>query len=117
MSRIVIGRALAVSNTLGAGFPGKVYENALARELQKLNLDVRQQHQVNVHFNGVLIGAYVTDLLVEGALLTELKTVSALDRPHCAQCLNDLKATNFQLCLLLNFGNPKLQIQRVVNNL
>jgi GxxExxY protein len=70
-----------------------------------------------VYYNGVLVGEYFADLLVENALLVELKTVKALDDAHRMQCSNYLKDTGLQLCLLLNFGKPRLEIKRVVHGL
>jgi GxxExxY protein len=112
----VIQCAFAVSNTLGSGFLEKVYENALAHELRKVGLDTRQQEPIQVCYDGVIVGDYVADILVEKTLLVELKAVKALDDIHLAQCLNYLKATNLRLCLLLNFGAPRLEIRRVVNH-
>ena len=116
ISNRVIGAALTVSNTLGAGFLEKVYENALAYELRKAGLAVKQQEAIQVEYDGVMVGDYVADILVEGDLLVELKAVKALDEIHMAQCMNYLKATGMRLCMLLNFGNPKLQIKRIVRN-
>jgi GxxExxY protein len=56
------------------------------------------------------------DLLVEGAVLVELKAIKALDEIHMAQCLNYLKAAQLKVCLLINFGRPRIQIKRIVNN-
>jgi GxxExxY protein len=112
----VIQCAFTVSNTLGCGFLEKVYENALAHELRKAGLQVQQQHGITVHYDGVAVGEYTADLLVEGILLLELKAVKDLDDIHLTQCLNYLKATNLQLCLLMNFGKPKLEFRRIVNN-
>lgn len=53
------------------------------------------------------------DLLVEDVLLVELKAVTALDDVHCRQCLNYLNVTRMHLCLLINFGTPRLEIRRV----
>jgi len=117
LSKLVIGCALAVANTLGSGFVEKVYENALAYELRKRGLAVVQQGGVVVRYDGVVVGDYTTDLLVEDAVLVELKAVKALDSIHLAQCLNYLKATDLRLCLLLNFGKPRLEIKRVVRGL
>jgi GxxExxY protein len=116
ISNRVIGAALTVSNTLGVGFLEKVYENALAHELRKVGLAVEQQRAIQVEYDGVIVGDYVADILVEGDLLVELKAVKALDEIHMAQCMNYLKATGRRLCMLLNFGNTKLQIKRVVRN-
>src|ERR1700733_4568814 len=104
VSKIIIGRAFVVSNTLGAGFLEKVYENALTLELREAGLEVKQQHDIAVHYRGTVVGAYTADLLVEDAVLVELKAVKALDEIHQAQCMNYLKATRLSLCLLLNFG-------------
>jgi len=112
----VIQCAFTVSNTLGCGFLEKVYENALAHELNKAGLKVQQQYGITVYYDGVAVGEYTADLLVEGVLLVELKAVKDLDDIHLAQCLNYLKATNLRLCLLMNFAKPKLEFRRIVNN-
>ncbi|MEN6335752.1 MAG: GxxExxY protein, partial [Phycisphaerales bacterium] len=106
-----------VSNTLGYGFLEKVYENALAHELRKAGIRAEQQYGIKVHYDGVVVGEYVADLLVEGSLLLELKAVKELDDIHLAQCLNYLRATKLHLCLLMHFGKPKLEIRRIANNL
>jgi GxxExxY protein len=111
----VIGCAFSVLNTLGSGFLEKVYENALAQELRDAGLDGRAT--MWRHYHGVVVGEYSTDLLVEGVLLVELKTVKELGDVHRMQCINYLKATGRPLCLLLNFGKPRLEIIRVVSGL
>jgi GxxExxY protein len=117
LSRRVIGCALIVLNALGAGFLEKVYENALAHELRKAGLAVTQQHGVSVMYDGMVVGEYVIDLMIEQALLVELKATKALDEAHHAQCLNYLKASGMRLGLLLNFGKPRMEIKRVANGL
>jgi GxxExxY protein len=112
----VIQCAFAVSNTLGCGFLEKVYENALAHELRKAGLEVQQQHGITVYYDGIAVGEYTADLLVEGVLLLELKAVKDLDDIHLAQCLNYLKAMNLRLCLLMNFAKPKLEFRRIAHN-
>ena len=76
-----------------------------------------QQCGVRVYYKEVVVGEYCVDLLVEDVLLVELKTVKALDDAHRMQCINYLKATGLQLCLLLNFGNTRMEIKRVVHGL
>jgi GxxExxY protein len=115
LSERIIGCAYAVSNGLGAGFLEKVYENALAHELRKSGLRVEQQHGLSVEYDGIIVGEYAADLLVESCVLVELKAVKELDDIHLAQCLNYLKATGLSLCLLINFGKPKADVRRVVN--
>lgn len=112
----IIGCAQRVSNVLGCGFLEKVYENALALELRKAGLDAAQQRDIAVHYDGQVVGRYTVDLFVENSVIVEIKAVSGLDEIHRAQCLNYLKATELSVCLLINFGRPKLDVKRVVSN-
>lgn len=109
----IIGCALTVLHVLGTGFLEKVYERALTHELGKAGLAVSQQHLMTVRYDGVVVGEYAVDLLVEQTVLVELKVVRTLDDIHQAQCLNYLKASGLHLCLLLNFGRPRLEIKRI----
>jgi GxxExxY protein len=117
ISERIIGCAFTVGNALGHGFLEKVYENALAHELRKSGLAVVQQRGIDVRYDGVVVGEYVVDLLVDGQVLVEIKTVRALDDMHSAQCLNYLKATGHHLCLLINFAKPRVEIRRIVLDL
>jgi GxxExxY protein len=110
----IIGCAIRVSNALGPGFLEKVYENALAHELRRTGCRVEQQHAVTIRYDGVIVGEYVADLLVEGAVLIELKAAKAIEPVHEAQLLNYLRATGLRTGLLLNFGTPRLGIKRLV---
>ena len=74
----IIGRALTVSNALGAGFLEKVYENALVHELRKTGLAVAQQRGVTVMYDGVIVGHYAVDLLVQESVIVELKAIKAV---------------------------------------
>ncbi len=111
----IIGCAFQVLNTLGAGFLEKVYENALAHELRKFGLAIVQQQGITVMYDGVIVGQYNVDLLVDETVIVELKAIKTLDTAHTAQCINYLKATGLHLCLLLNFGKPRLEIQRIAH--
>jgi GxxExxY protein len=117
LTEAIIGCAFKVGNTLGSGFLEKVYENALAHELRKAGLRVEQQRPITVYYDGVPVGDFAADLLVEECVLVELKAIKAFDEVHMAQCLNYLKATGLKICLLLNFGAPKVQVKRVVHGL
>ena len=116
ISEQIIGAAFEVSNALGAGFLEKVYENALVHELKKRGLLVEQQKRVTIYYDGVVVGDYYSDLLVERLIIVELKAVSRIENIHLAQCMNYLKATGSNLGLILNFGTPRVEIKRVVNN-
>jgi len=111
----IISAAYSVSNVLGSGFLEKVYENALAYELRKHGHQVQQQLLMNVHYDKIIVGQYIADLVVEDEVLVEIKAVKCFDDIHLAQCLNYLKATNKSICLLLNFGSPRVEIKRIVN--
>ena len=102
-----------VYRALGYGFLEKVYENSLAIELRKMKLAVVQQAEIKVHYAGVVVGEYYADLLVADAVIVEIKAVRALLKEHEAQLLNYLKATPYEVGLLLNFG-PKPEIKRKV---
>jgi GxxExxY protein len=110
----ILGSAIKVSKALGQGFLEKVYENALAHELNKDGLTVESQKGIEVWYDGVVVGQFVPDLFVEGSVLIEIKAVKALDDSHLAQGLNYLRSTGLEVCLLLNFGGPKLEIRRLV---
>jgi GxxExxY protein len=115
ISQGIIGCAYTVSNSLGCGFLEKVYENSPVLELRHAGFEVEQQKGITVHYRGAVVGEYVADLLVAGTILVELKAVRALDEIHVAQCLNYLKATNYPICLLLNFGQPRVEVKRLRN--
>jgi GxxExxY protein len=117
LSKRIIGCALTVLHALGTGFLEKIYENALVHELRKSGLVVSQQHRMVVRYDGIVVGEYTVDLLVEHIVLVELKVAKTIDEVHRAQCLNYLKATGLHLSLLLNFSKPRLEIKRIVRDL
>jgi len=110
----IIGAAHKVSAKLGQGFLEKVYENALGLELRKAGLAIEHQRAVSVLYEGVIVGDFVTDLVVENEILVEVKAVDFLERPHRLQCINYLRATGLRVALLLNFGTRRLEVRRLV---
>jgi GxxExxY protein len=93
----------------------KVYENALAHRLNKLGLDVKQQHPLKVHDeDGTVIGDYLADLFVDNRLIVELKAAKTLADEHIAQILGYLKASKIENGLLINFGSYRFQIRKYV---
>ena len=93
-----------VYNTLGYGFLEKVYENALALELEELGCKAERQKCLKVYYNGSLVGEYFADVIVEDVVIVELKTSEVLRNDHEAQLTNYLRATEIEVGLLLNFG-------------
>jgi GxxExxY protein len=114
VTRNVIGAAIHVSNVLGAGFLEKVYENALMIELRHRGREVDQQQAVSVRYREEIVGVFQADLIVDRRVVVELKAVRRLDPVHRAQCLNYLRATGIRTGLVLNFGTPRLEVQRVL---
>ena len=77
-----------VYNILGNGFLEKVYENALAVELRKIGLSATQQESVKVYYDGVQVGDYFADIIVNGLVILELKAAESLKNEHFAQLTN-----------------------------
>ena len=111
----IIGCVYQVSNVLGAGYLEKIYENALTVELGLNDLRVGQQQRIEVRYREVLVGDFVADLLVEECVIVEIKAVKVFEDIHTAQCVNYLKATGLQVCLLVNFGPPQAVVKRIVH--
>ncbi len=88
LSRRIIGCALPVLHVLGTGFVERVYQSALMHELRKSGLAVSPQHRMLVRYDGIVVGDYTVDLLVEHGVLVELKAAKAIDEIHRAQCLS-----------------------------
>ena len=103
----------SVYNKLGHGFLEKVYENALAIELRRQDLATVQQERVLVFYDGIPVGDYVADLIVDGAVVIELKAAEVLKNDHVAQLRNYLKATDNEVGLVLNFGK-RPEFKRIV---
>jgi GxxExxY protein len=116
LTALILECALRVHNKLGIGFLEKVYENALLHELRKRGLSVVQQQPIPVYYDGLVVGDYVADLVVEGKVIIELKVARILTDEHSAICLNYLRATDLPICLLLNFATPRLGIKRLVGD-
>jgi GxxExxY protein len=111
----ILGAAFEVTNTLGTGFLEKVYERALVVELELRGLRAVPQASLSVFYKGQRVGDYFADLLVEDEIVVELKVVDRLAKEHVGQCLNYLRASHRQVCLLINFQNPRLDYKRVLN--
>ena len=100
----IIGCFYEVYNELGYGFLEKVYENALKYELEKKGFKVEKQKPITVFYNEIKVGEYFADLIVDDAVILELKVAEYLCEEHEYQLINYLKATKIEVGLLLNFG-------------
>jgi len=112
LTRTIIGCAMKVHGTLGPGYLESVYEQALAHELHKAGLAVECQKPIQVLYDGVVVGDFVADMLVEGRVIVENKAIQALAQVHEVQLVNYLTTTGVEIGLLLNFGAASLQFKR-----
>lgn len=102
-----------VYRTLGYGFLERVYANSMVVAGKRLGLEIEKKVPVRVAFEGTIVGNYEADLLVNRAVIVELKTAKALIPEHEAQLLNYLKATQYEVGMLFNFG-LKAEFKRMV---
>lgn len=113
LSGKVIGAAIRVHQELGPGFLESIYEEALCIELDAIGLKYVRQYPVTILYREKPVGEHRLDLLVEGTVVVELKTVVEFDPIHFAITRSYLKATDCDLGLLLNFVAPTLAVKRV----
>jgi GxxExxY protein len=110
----VLGAVFEVSNGLGAGFLEKVYQRALLHELRLRGIRAAAEVSFRVTYKGQAVGEYFADIVVEEAIVVELKCAERLSNEHTAQCLNYLRASGRDRCLLVNFQRPKVEWKRIV---
>ena len=112
LTEAIIGSFYDVYHELGHGFLESVYREALAAALARKGMRAEREKTVQVSFRGNVVGIFRTDLVVNDKVILELKTARAIDSAHEAQLLNYLKATEYEVGLLLNFG-PRPQFRRL----
>jgi GxxExxY protein len=120
LSHKIIGLAMEVHTALGPGLLESAYKECLHYKITKSGLFVEKEKAMPLVFDEVKLDCgYRLDLLVEGKLVVELKSVDILNDVHLAQVLTYMKLGNFRLGLLMNFNVARLKdgIKRVVNNL
>jgi GxxExxY protein len=114
----IIGSAIKVHRELGPGLLESAYEACLTFELTDAGLMVERQKSLPVIYRGIhLECGYRLDLVVEGKIILELKTVEKLSTIHSAQLLSYLKLSGLKIGLLMNFHSQLLKngVQRIVN--
>ena len=112
LTEMIIGCAMKVHRTLGPGFLESVYQKALSHDLLKAGLDVECGKPIQVIYDGIVVGDFTADMLVDGVILIENKAVQALILAHEVQLVNYLTATGIEIGLLLNFGAEALEFRR-----
>lgn len=110
LSTLVIGRAIEVHRALGPGLLESAYQECLFYELQQIGLHVEREKPLPIIYKEIrLEQGYRIDLLVEGELVVEMKTVETLTDVHFAQILTYLRLGHFPLGLLINFNVKMLR--------
>ncbi|MBA3542926.1 MAG: GxxExxY protein [Chthoniobacterales bacterium] len=118
LSRVVLDAAFLIHTKLGPGLLESVYEVVLAHELRKAGVGVERQKPMPIIYDGIRFDeAFRSDLVVDGKMIVELKSVVALTPVHAKQLLTQLRLSGLKLGLLINFGEAHLKngIKRVIN--
>jgi GxxExxY protein len=114
LTKRIIGCAFKVYNAMGFGYLESVYEKCLLIELRKASLTAESKIPITVFYEKQIVGEFITDILVEDAIIVELKSVRQLAKIHEMQLVNYLVATQKDLGLLINFGEEKVEVRRKV---
>lgn len=112
MAGKVIGLAMKVHRVLGPGFLESIYQKALQVELARAGFKVEMEVPIQIRYEGIVVGDYFADLLVNDILIVEAKAVNTLAPAHEVQAVNYLTATGKNEALLLNFGTISLQFKK-----
>ncbi len=110
----VRGAMFTVYNELGFGHKENIYQKALIKEFETLNIPYKQEVGLDVKYKGDIIGKYRPDFSIEDKIIIELKSVEFMPKSYEEQLVHYLKTTGFSLGLLVNFGSAKLQIRRLI---
>ncbi len=116
----IVDAAMKIHKALGPGLLESVYEAVLARELERRGLRVERQKAISFEYDGMHFDeGFRVDLLVEGLIVVELKSLEKLAPVHSKQLLTYLRLMNLSVGLLINFGNALLKegLHRIVNAL
>lgn len=110
----IIGCAYRVHNKMGFGFLESVYQKCLLIELRKTGLRAEAEKAITVYYENEVVGDFIADIIVEGSVILELKSVRRIIKAHEMQLVNYLTATQTDVGLLLNFGERKVDVKRKV---
>jgi GxxExxY protein len=113
---LIVGACLKVHSTLGPGFLESVYQEALEIEFSKQKIEFNRQKKLPVYFNNQKLKKYfVADFVCYNQIIVEIKVIPFISKQAEFQLINYLKATNFELGLLVNFGTSSLTWKRFIN--
>ena len=114
-TEIIIGTSFEVMNELGSGFLESVYHQSFAIALSKKGFEVQSEVSIVVSFRGHNVGNFKADLIIDKEIIVEIKAVPNIIGAHKAQIINYLVASGLQVGLIINFGNPKVEVARLSN--
>lgn len=114
LSYKLIGSAMEVHKILGPGFLEGSYQRAYEAELKIQKIFFESQKRIKIFYKNIDLGFQVLDLIIDGKIIVEMKAVSEILPIHQAQLISYLKATDYELGILINFGAKSLQYKRIV---
>ncbi len=112
----IIGCAMDVLNSIGHGLREKTYERALMVEFRYQEMEYETQKIFSVYYREEKVDEFIPDLIVDGEVVVDTKTVESINNDHIGQMLNYLRITGLKVGLLLNFKHSKLQWRKVTLN-
>lgn len=115
-SYAIRGAIFEVYKVMGCGFLESVYQECLAKEFDHCGIPFREQPELALDYKGErLVQTYRADFICYEKIIIEIKAVKEITDEHRAQLMNYLKASNYTLGLLVNFGHyPKVTVERIV---
>ena len=113
----IIGCAYSVYNKMGFGFLESVYEKCMLIELRKAGLNAESQKPITVYYDNENVGHFLADIVIDGTIILELKSVRRIVEAHEVQLVNYLVATGKEVGLIINFGERKVEVKRKVKKL
>jgi GxxExxY protein len=114
LSYQIIGICFKVHKVLGPGLPEVVYNRALYLEFDRQGLKIETERQFKVFYDGVDVGFYRCDLIVDGKIILELKSEDRLTKSHEIQLFTYLNVTGIKVGYLVNFGPRKMEFRRLI---
>ena len=118
IGKIIVNSAVTLHKELGPGLLESVYEVILARELEKCGLTVERQAAIPIEYHGISFPeGFRADIVVEGKVIIEVKSVESINKSHKKQLLTYLRLPGYKLGYLLNFGEALMKdgISRIIN--
>ncbi len=113
----IMNAVFEVHNELKYGFLEPIYQEALEKEFSLQNIPFKREALIDIYYKGEKLDKYYkADFICYNEIVLELKALSDINSDHESQLINYLKATNKKLGILINFGKPKLQYKRIINN-